>query len=295
MVKGIHNLAINETKLSSDIPDSIIAINDFELERLDRNQHGGGVAFYIKDTINYKVVDNLPEHSLELICLEIIPKMALSFFVLCWYRPPASTVDKFDELGNILGYLETFNKEIILLGDTDRDLLSVESGSDSTAEHMRNIYLDFGMKQLISEPTRETIRASTLIDHIATIHSNNIVTSSVIKCGISDHYVVYCVRKFMENLSRSPKIFVSRQLFKNFKKAKFLENLERVYWDDLVDHDDPTIAAKFWIRVFVGLLDKHAPFRQQKGRNNYAPWITPELTGKRRTRDILKQKAVKMK
>ena len=177
MVKGIHILAINnEMKLSSDIPDSIIAINDFELERLDRNRHGGGVAFYIKDTINYKVVDNLPEHSLELICLEIIPKMAQSFFVLCWYRPPASTVDKFDKLGNILGYLETFNREIILLGDTNRDLLSVESDTGSTAEHMRNIYLDFGMKQLISEPTRETIHTSTLIDHIATTHPNNTVT-----------------------------------------------------------------------------------------------------------------------
>ena len=53
MAKGIHILAINETKLSSDIPDSIIAINDFELRRLDRNEHGGGVAFYIKDTIRY--------------------------------------------------------------------------------------------------------------------------------------------------------------------------------------------------------------------------------------------------
>ena len=50
MVKGIQILAINETKLSSDIPDSIIAINDFELERLDRNEHGGGVAFHMKDT-----------------------------------------------------------------------------------------------------------------------------------------------------------------------------------------------------------------------------------------------------
>ena len=146
----------------------------------------------------------------------------------------------------------------------------------------------------MSEPTRETIRTSTLTDHFATTHPNNIVTSSVIKCGISDHYVVYCVRKFTGNFSRSPKTFVSRQL-KNFNKAKFLEDLKRVYWDDLVDHDDPTIAAKFWTRVFVGLLDKHAPFRQRKGRNNYVPWITPELTGKRRTRDILKQKAVKMK
>ena len=118
---------------------------------------------------------------------------------------------------------------------------------------MRNIYLDFGMKQFISEPTCETILTSTLIDHIATTHPNNIVTSGVIKCGISDHYTVYCVRKFMGNLSRSPKIFVSRQL-KNFNKAKFLEDLERVYWDHLVDHDDPTIAAKFWTRVSLDYL-----------------------------------------
>ena len=45
----------------------------------------------------------------------------------------------------------------ITLGDTNRDLLSVESGTGSTAEQMRNIYLDFGMKQLMLEPTRETI------------------------------------------------------------------------------------------------------------------------------------------
>ena len=71
------------------------------------------------------------------------------------------------------------------------------------------------------------------------------------KCGISDQYAVYCVRKFTGNLSKSPKIFVSRQL-KNFNKAKFLEDLERVYWDDLEDHNDPTTAAQFWTMVFVG-------------------------------------------
>ena len=93
----------------------------------------------------------------------------------------------------------------------------------------------------------------------------------------------------MRNFSKSPKVFVSRQL-KNFNKAKFLEDLERVYWDDLVDHDDPTIAAQFWT---IGLLDKHAPFRQRKGKNIYTPWITPELTGKRGTRDILNRKRSK--
>ena len=90
------------------------------------------------------------------------------------------------------------------------------------------------------------------------------------------------------------KNLVNRQL-KNCNKAKFLEDLERVYWDDLVDHDESTIAAQLWTMVLVGLLDKHAPFRQRKGKNIYQPWIIVELTGKRRTRDILKQKAVKMK
>ena len=117
---------------------------------------------------------------------------------LSWYRPPASTVENFDDLGNILECLETFNREIVLLGGTNRNLLSVESGTGNTTEHMRNIYLDVGMKQLISEPTRETIRTSTLKDHIATTHPNNIVTSGVIKCGISDHYAVYCVRNSWE-------------------------------------------------------------------------------------------------
>ena len=90
MVKGKYILASNESKLSSDIPDSIIAINNFESERLDRNEHGGGIAFYMEDTINYKIVDNLPEHS-QLICLETIPKKGTGMFVLCWYRPPALT------------------------------------------------------------------------------------------------------------------------------------------------------------------------------------------------------------
>ena len=36
MVKRIH---------FGNIPDSIIAINDFESESLDRNEHGGGVGF----------------------------------------------------------------------------------------------------------------------------------------------------------------------------------------------------------------------------------------------------------
>ena len=80
-------MAINETKLSKYNSDCLISIYNFAVERKDRNEDGGGVAIYVGNAITYKIVENLTQHSLELLCLEIIPKQAKSFFVVCWYRP----------------------------------------------------------------------------------------------------------------------------------------------------------------------------------------------------------------
>ena len=41
---------------------------------------------------------------------------------------------------------------------------------------MTNIYDNFGFKQLISEPTRETVSTKTSIDPIAMTHPNNSMT-----------------------------------------------------------------------------------------------------------------------
>ena len=108
MGNGVHIMAINETKLSKTTPDCLVSIKDFALERKDRNVYGGGVALYVRNTISYKVIDTLPQHSLELLCTEAIPKHAKPFFVVCWYRPPDSSVDKFQDLENVISYLETF-------------------------------------------------------------------------------------------------------------------------------------------------------------------------------------------
>ena len=97
----------------------------------------------------------------------------------------------------------------------------------------------------------------------------------------------------MGKLLKSPKIFVTRQL-KNVNKNAFIEALNRVYWDDLLDVDDPTIMVQLWTRVFVGILDEHAPVLKRKCKNTYSPWVTSELIRKRRARDVLKTRAVEM-
>ena len=247
----------------------------------------------MRNTISYKAIDTLPQHSLELLGIEVIPKHAKPFFAVCWYRPPDSMVDKFQDLENVINYLETFQKDTTFLGDTNCNLLEGNSCGSGPAKHMSSFYDSFGFKLLINEPTRVTLDTKTLIDHIATTDPKNIVNSGVIRLGISDHYTVFCVRKFMGKLLKSPKIFVTRQL-KNFNKNAFIEALNRVYWDDLLDVDDPTIMVQLWTRVFVGILDRHAPVLKRNGKNTYSPWVTSELIKKRRARDVLKTRVVEM-
>ena len=45
-----------------------------------------------------------------------------------------------------------------------------------------------------------------------------------------------------------------------------------------------------WERLFLKILDRHAPIRQRKVRNNYAPHINSDLRRKMFLRDYYKKK-----
>ena len=50
-----HIIGINETKIDSTIQNSDIEIDDYVIERNDRDKHGGVVALYIHKPINYRL------------------------------------------------------------------------------------------------------------------------------------------------------------------------------------------------------------------------------------------------
>ena len=91
--KDIDILAVNETKLGSNIKDDIVAIERYTIKRMDRNRQGGGVALYIRDTVGFKSRDDIPNKSMEISCIEVEPPKANPFSVATWYRPPNATLD----------------------------------------------------------------------------------------------------------------------------------------------------------------------------------------------------------
>ena len=118
---------------------------------------------------------------------------------------PNKNSEIFEQLEETLQALRTENKEIMLLGDTNGDILQKYSDlSDSLLfinmpahfSRILDLYNLFGFHQLIRKATRETLKSPTLIDHIATPRKSNIITAGFHGISISDHYLVYCVRKF---------------------------------------------------------------------------------------------------
>ena len=99
-------MAINDTKLNKNVHDDLVGISGFSIERRDGNRNGGGVALHIKDSLIDKctVHNDLPNSSLESICVEIKPAPSAPFLVLAWYGPPGASNDIFDKLEKTLDF-----------------------------------------------------------------------------------------------------------------------------------------------------------------------------------------------
>jgi len=87
----------------------------------------------------------------------------------------------------------TEEKEIIILGDLNCDTTAKKLSTESNQMHeLFNIYQ---LTQLIKDFTRITENASTLIDLAFTNDNGKITDSGVIDCPISDHSLIYAIRR----------------------------------------------------------------------------------------------------
>ena len=75
-----------EVRRYNDVPDQIIDIDGYKIERKDRTSRGGGIAIYLRDYLNYTVRRDIVDYGLEIICVEIKPLKCRPFIIVAWYR-----------------------------------------------------------------------------------------------------------------------------------------------------------------------------------------------------------------
>ena len=152
---------------------------------------------------------------------------------------------------------------------------------------LRSLYQ---LSQVINKPTRVTETTATLTDLILTNKPEYISSAWVLHLGISDHSLIYAVRKFDSPKSR-PTIKGVRD-FKHFSEFHFRADLVQVPWETIC-YDDPNICWTVWKSIFHEILNKHVPTCQMRIKANSVPWITSGIKQQMRNRDYRKKQSIK--
>ncbi|CAB3991987.1 Hypothetical predicted protein [Paramuricea clavata] len=294
---GIHILTLSETWLAENISDAEIEIAGYRTFRKDRCSKGGGIVAYVRNDLAVVKRTDLETVDVEGLWLEISLPKSHGFLVGVFYRPPDSSdyhdcefMPKFDAM---LDLAIEQGREVIITGDFNCDFLPVKA-TTSYCKQLKSILRVQYFSQLINAATRITKSSNTLLDLIATNFPQNISRSGVVCTGLSDHEMVYCIRKI--NWKRSPERIRTVRNYAKYDAAKFCEDCVNVFNNTLVDTSCLSVK-ELWLRfksLFTEIADRHAPLMNKKVRSNHpCAWINSEIKKEIRQRDHELKKARK--
>ena len=105
-------MGISESKLDESILEPEIEIHDYKILRCGRNRHGGGVACYIRNGLNYNIISVFPSES-ESVFFEILLPNSKPITAGTIYRPP-----------NQFNFLEVLNENMNKIDSTKLTFLA---------------------------------------------------------------------------------------------------------------------------------------------------------------------------
>ena len=165
-------LGITETWLGPTVSLSAISVLGFSSYRRIRDSRGGGVLVYVSHSCRSWRRFDLEESNVEAVWVEL--RIMSQPVLLCVvYRSPSSDTGIFTYVANMLELAHKENKEIILMGDLNVNLL----GTGSLVSALSLIIEEFCLTQMISTPTRVTSTSETSIDVLFTTHPDQFTNS----------------------------------------------------------------------------------------------------------------------
>ena len=181
--------------------------------------------------------------------------------------------EQLDQFFNCLyEHLETLSKysiPIYFFTDSNIDLLKYNNDENSTL--FTDLLSSFGFHQIISKATRISGESHTLIDHIFTSDNCNDITSSGIFIdSISDHF-----HPFIDiNLKKGPKKKNIPRHYRDFSLANkevFKAKLQEQTWNNVLQSNDPNIAANNFHHTFSEIFNICFPLKIEKVNSRYKP------------------------
>ena len=307
-------ICITESRLQDkkiDYQLNFVGLPHYKLRYDNSPTRAGGVAVYVKDTLNFEVKSDLRLNVADceslFIEFDVSPKKtnkrntSKSFLLGCVYRHPRKTVaEKTDFIQQLYKTLEKYtckNIPLTIFGDINIDVSKVDN---NTVRHYTNLLKSIGCENLIDTHTQFREKSRSILDHIITNIDQDRVTSGVIDFPITDHLPIFAIIKnqvdpIMNKNDKSKDTFW--QYIDDRKKEEFLTILEnKLKSIDLSEHPEKileslTISTK-------ASIDSCFPIKKQSNRAKkraQTPWFDTEIFKEEKIQTNLFRRFIKSK
>ena len=290
---NLHILAISETHLGPSINSSIVKIDGYDIYRKDRNENGGGVAFYVQSHIPVRVREDLAVMGIEVIWLQAQLPHLRPVLIGCCYRPPDAPVMYLDQICEMLDRVCDSDNEVYFLGDIN---LNWNNQTCSLRRKLLSCADTCNLKQVVKKPTRICSKAdgstsSTCIDLIFTNVSELCSKAISIPVGCTDHNIVAICRK--TKVPKSGQKIIQKRMFRYFNENNYYNDVSNIDWSTVLHNEDPNTALEAFNGMLIPVMNKHAPVKKKTVRSTTAPWLDNELRQHMTQRNNVKAEAIK--
>ena len=134
-----------------------------------------------------------------------------------------------------------------------------------------------------------TSNTSSLIDHILTNANDKISNSGVIDVGLSDHQLIFCTRKLLKTKFNFHKKIKCRS-FKNYNSEIFIQRLRESNFSNYSCFNDINEAYNDFSAKLLSAINKSAPLKERRIKNNNEEWFDGEILDAILTRDKVLKK-----
>ena len=262
-------MVLTESWLGKHECSSMFGMTGYKILRQDRVRHGGGILVYISEMCEFiecTCIDlDLKDFETDIMCFILNPGnvMIIAMYHPYWGNTTANSI-VIGALSDIVshGHITHAVQSLIVCGDFN--------GLSNEIDELNSL---LGTTSLFHFPTRDSAQLDFVLCNRPSLYSESVCMAPL---GKSDHVVVFC-----SPITLPPPPVVKKIQFR-YKSRSACANLRADLQNSfeleslclLTDINELTASL---IKLLVGLLDKHMPWKTVRLKSSDKPWVRPSL------------------
>jgi Reverse transcriptase (RNA-dependent DNA polymerase) len=263
-----------------------------------RAGRGGGVGFYIRNGLDFKVLDTPFDsftdrlfESISLVISDNSNAKCKQYIVTSLYRSPTAInnvtqANQMDTFFNTFDQLTNFlrSRKLCSFICMDSNINLLELNSQFSFTFLNNIIAN-GFIPINLKATRAQNQSISLIDQIVVNEPDKCCNSGSIIDDLSDHWFTFVQLNFCKKKCKTDQ--QKSRLITNANLVQFRESLSNLHWNDVTLSNNVDDCYKLFWDPFKSLYDLHFPMVTKRFNRNFHKinaFMTQGLIVSRRTK-----------